>query len=157
VHPSPGQPPTRHPRHLRQGPLPLSRLRRRQHRRQPHRDATRQRIYGRWHPFVDAGPVREHIAALRAAGIGVERIAQLAGLSVGHVRQLADHGHGDLQTTQRVRPSTATRVLSLGIDDASRAPHSRVNATGTRRRLRALMALGWPTGVYQRSWTRPLN
>ena len=71
-------------------------------------------------------------------------IAQLAGLSVGHIRQLAEHSHGGPPTTQRVRPSTATRVLSLGIHDASRAPHSRVSATGTRRRLQALMAIGWP-------------
>jgi hypothetical protein len=72
------------------------------------RTATRERIYGRWHPYLDAGPVREHIAALRAAGIGVERIAELAGLSVSHIRQLAEYGCGDSRTTQRVRPSTAT-------------------------------------------------
>src|SRR3954447_22742701 len=78
------------------------------------RAATRERIYGRWHPYVDAGPVREHIAALRTAGIGVERIAQLAGLSIRHIRQLAEHGPGDSPTTQRVRPDTATRVLAIG-------------------------------------------
>ena len=108
------------------------------------RTATRERIYGCWQPYVDACPVREHIAALRAAGIGVERIAQLAGLSTSHIRQLAEHG-GDAPTTQRVRPSTAARVLSVGIDNVSRAPRSRVDATGTSRRLRALVALGWPT------------
>ena len=108
------------------------------------RIATRERIYGRWHPYVDAGPVREHIAALRGAGIGVERIAQLAGLSVSHIRQLAEHGRADSPGTQRVRPSTAIRVLGIGIGDASRAPRSRVDATGTRRRLQALIAIGWP-------------
>src|SRR3954454_18098281 len=90
------------------------------------RTATRQRIYGRWHPYVDAGPVREHLAALRAAGIGVERIAQLAGLSVSHIRQLAADRPGTSRTTQRVRPSTATRVLAIAIEDATRAPGSRV-------------------------------
>jgi AraC-like DNA-binding protein len=107
------------------------------------RTATRERIYGRWHPYVDAAPVRDHIAALRAAGIGVERIAQLAGLSTSHIRKLAQHGHGDSPTTQRVRPSTAALVLTVGIDNVSRAPHSRVDATGTRRRLQALIAIGW--------------
>jgi hypothetical protein len=34
------------------------------------RSATREQTYGRWHPYVNAGPVREHITALRAAGIG---------------------------------------------------------------------------------------
>jgi hypothetical protein len=109
------------------------------------RIVTRERIYGRWHPYVDAGPVREHIAALRAAGIGVERIAQLAGLSVSHIRELAQPGRGHSPGTQRVRPSTATRVLRIGIADGSRAPCSRVDATGTRRRLQALIAIGWPT------------
>jgi hypothetical protein len=107
------------------------------------RTVTRERIYGRWHPYVDAGPVREHIAALRAAGIGVERIAQLAGLSTSHIRQMAEHGRGDSTTTRRVRPSTAARVLSVGIDNVSRAPRTRVDATGTRRRLQALIATGW--------------
>lgn len=106
------------------------------------RTATRERIYGRWQPYVDAGPVREHIAALRGAGIGVERIAQLAGLSVGHIRQLAERGRDGRPATQRVRQSTATRVLGIG--DASPAPHSRIDATGTRRRLQALVAIGWP-------------
>ena len=108
------------------------------------RTAARERLYGRWQPYVDAGPVREHIAALRTAGIGVERIAHLAGLSVSHIRALAEHDHGDPRGTQRVRPDTATRILGIGISEASRAPHSRVDATGTRRRLQALIAIGWP-------------
>lgn len=107
------------------------------------RAVTRKRTYGRWNPYVDASPVREHIAALRAAGIGVERIAQLAGLSVSHIRQLAERGRGDFPGTQRVRPRTAARVLGIALDDASRAPRSRVEATGTRRRLQALIATGW--------------
>jgi hypothetical protein len=111
------------------------------------RIVTRERIYGRWRPYVDAGPVREHIAALRAAGIGVERIAQLAGLSVSHICELAQHGSGDSPGARRVRPSTATRVLCIGVDNLNRAPHSRVDATGTRRRLQALIAIGWPTEV----------
>jgi hypothetical protein len=108
------------------------------------RIVTRERMYGRWQPYVDADPVRQHIAALRAAGIGVERIAALAGLSVSHTRELAEPGRGNSRGPRRVRPSTATRVLSIGIDETSRAPHSRVDATGTRRRLQALIAIGWP-------------
>ncbi|MCV2489779.1 helix-turn-helix domain containing protein [Geodermatophilus sp. YIM 151500] len=108
------------------------------------RTATRERTYGRWQPYVDAGPVRDHIAALRAAGTGVVRIAQLAGPSVRYLRELAEHSHGDTLGTRRVRPSTATRILAIGINDTSRTPHSRVDATGTRRRLQALIAIGWP-------------
>jgi hypothetical protein len=121
------------------------------------RIATRERIYGRWRPYVDAGPVCEHIAALRAAGIGVERIAHLAGLSVSHIRELAEDGRGDSSATRRVRPSTATRIMAIAIDHAHRAPHSRIDATGTRRRLQALMAIGWPTELLAAQLSRRPN
>src|SRR5918997_111026 len=107
------------------------------------RSVTRERVYGRWQPYVDAGPVREHIAALRAAGIGVERIAHLAGLSVSHIRELAEHSYGDSPITRRVRPDTAARVLGVGMGDPGGAPRGRVDAPGPRRRLQALIALGW--------------
>jgi len=103
------------------------------------RTANRQRTYGRWQPLVDAGPVHDHLVALRAAGIGVERIASFADMSVSHVRKLAAPGRAH----PRIRASTATRILNVSVDDAHRAPHSRVDATGTRRRLQALVAIGW--------------
>ncbi|KGH46833.1 hypothetical protein IN07_10365 [Modestobacter caceresii] len=105
--------------------------------------ANRERSYGRWQPYVDARPVQEHIAALRAAGIGVERIAHLADMALSHVRELADPGFNSETGARRVRPTTAARILSIDIDDANRASHSRVHATGTRRRLQALIATGW--------------
>ncbi|GAA4740550.1 hypothetical protein GCM10023328_22150 [Modestobacter marinus] len=104
----------------------------------------RAQTFGRWQPFVDATPVREHLCALRAAGIGVEQIAMLAGLSTSHVRELADPGRDGNAGIRRVRPRTAHQVLRIRVDEASRAPRSHVVATGTRRRLRALIAIGWP-------------
>lgn len=108
------------------------------------RAAHRARTFGRWCPFVDAAPVREHIRALRAAGIGVEQIAMLAGISTSHVRELADPGRDGNPSIRRVRPETAQRILRVRIDQANRAPRSHVVATGTRRRLQALIAVGWP-------------
>jgi hypothetical protein len=107
------------------------------------RTANRERTYGRWQPFIDAGPVHDHLALLRAAGIGVERIAALAGMSVSHIRELATRDRRDSSVTRRIRPSTATRILSISVDHAERAPHSLVDATGARRRLEALIAIGW--------------
>ena len=49
---------------------------------------TREQTYGRWSPFVDAEPLRQHIARLRSHGIGINRIAELAGLSPSHIRAL---------------------------------------------------------------------
>lgn len=104
----------------------------------------RARTFGRWRPFVDAAPVREHIRALRAAGIGVEQIAMLACVSTSHVRELAHPGRDGNSGIRRVRPETAHQVLRIRIDQANRAPRSRVVATGTHRRLQALIAVGWP-------------
>lgn len=92
----------------------------------------RAQTFDRWQPFVDAAPVREHICALRAAGIGVERIAVLARISTSHVRELANPGRVGNPGVQRVRPATADRVLRVRIDQANRAPRSHVDATGTR-------------------------
>src|SRR4051794_16068213 len=103
----------------------------------------RQQAIGRWQPFTDAGVVREHLAALRAAGIGVERIAKLTGLSLSHVRTLADTRPDASATTKRVRADTIDRILAIPISPATRAPRSQVAALGTRRRLQALARLGW--------------
>ena len=104
----------------------------------------RAQTFGRWQPFVDAAPVRQHIRALRTAGIGVEQIAELAGISTSHVRELAAAGRDGDPRVRRVRPETAHQVLRIRVDQANRAPRSHVAATGTRRRLQALMAVGWP-------------
>lgn len=108
------------------------------------RAANRERAYGRWQPLTDAGPVHDHLVALRAAGIGVERIAELTGMSVSNIRTLAASERGHSPATRRIRLSTAARILGVNIADDHRAPHSRVDATGTRRRLQALAAIGWP-------------
>jgi hypothetical protein len=107
------------------------------------RTAYRQRVLGRWAPFVDAAPARAHIEALRGAGIGVDQIARLAGISSSHVRELVPHGRTGRKPIQRVRSETAQRLLGVAVADANRASRSHVDATGTRRRLQALVAIGW--------------
>ena len=103
----------------------------------------RERTFGRWHPLIDATAAREHIQALRAAGIGLDQIAKLAGVSASHVRRLLYHRRDDQQPIQRVRPETAERLLRVDVSAANRAPRNRIDATGTRRRLQALVAIGW--------------
>lgn len=103
----------------------------------------RQQTFGRWAPFVDAAPVREHVHQLRAAGIGTDQIAALAGVSPSHVRALIYPTHAGRPPISRVRPATADRVLSVTAQDTNRAARSLLDATGTRRRLQALMATGW--------------
>jgi predicted transcriptional regulator len=105
--------------------------------------AHRERVLGRWAPFVDAAPVRAHIETLREAGIGVDQIALLAGISSSHVRELVPHARTGRRPIQRVRPETAQRLLAIAVTSVNRASRSHVDATGTRRRLQALVAIGW--------------
>ena len=103
----------------------------------------RERAYGRWKPFVDAAPSRAHIASLRAAGIGVDQIAKLAGLSPGHLRGLVYPSGNGRPPFPKIRRETAKRILTVPVRASSRAANSRIDATGTRRRLQALVAIGW--------------
>lgn len=115
----------------------------------------RQQALGQWHPFTHAAPVREHLVALRAAGVGVERIAQLTGLSLSHVRALAS---AHAWTTIKVRQDTAARILAVTANPSTRASRSQVPALGTRRRLQALPRLGWPLeSIAQQLGRRPAS
>lgn len=55
---------------------------------------------------------------------------------------LVNGRHGRLQA--RVRRDTAQRILAVVPDNANLAANRAVDGTGTRRRLQALIALGWP-------------
>ena len=91
---------------------------------------------------MDAGPARDHLAALSRAGIGWKRAAALSGISTGAVSKLL-FGKGGRQPSRRIRPETAAAVLAVPLAPASLAPGALVPAAGTRRRLQALVATGW--------------
>lgn len=100
--------------------------------------------YGRWQPFVDAGPVRAHVRALGEFGIGWMRAARLAGVSTGGVSKLL---YGDrlrgLAPSRRVRPETALKLLSVEPTLENLGDRMVVDGTGARRRLQALVCAGW--------------
>lgn len=100
--------------------------------------------YGRWEFMVDAAPVREHVHALGARGLGWKRVAKLSGVSNGAMSKLlyGDRGHG-LAPTKRVRPATATAILAVRADLDTLADGANTDAAGTRRRIQALACLGW--------------
>jgi hypothetical protein len=104
----------------------------------------RQIGYGRWQPFVDAAPVRAHVEALQAAGLGWKRLADLAGVSRGAVDKLL-HGapHRNIAPTKRMRPEAAARILAVKPDLDLLGDRALVDATGSRRRVQALVARGW--------------
>ncbi|MEU6990306.1 hypothetical protein ABZ953_06545 [Streptomyces sp. NPDC046465] len=100
--------------------------------------------YGRWHPYVDAEPVRTHVKALSEFGIGWMRLAKIAGVPRGSVSKLL---YGDprrgMAPSKRLLPKNAQAILA--VEPALEHLGSRVpiDGTGTRRRLQALVAKGW--------------
>jgi hypothetical protein len=101
--------------------------------------------YGTWQPFVDAEPVRAHVRALGEFGIGWIRAAKLAGVATGTVSKLL---YGDrprnLAPTKRMRPNVARALLAVEPTLGNMGPVVPVDGAGTRRRLQALVAAGWP-------------
>jgi hypothetical protein len=81
----------------------------------------------------DTDRVREHIAALRAAGMSYEGIAERSGLSVKSIHAVAKG---------RRRISHVTRDAILGVTLRLR-PTSRVPILGAARRLQALARAGY--------------
>lgn len=95
--------------------------------------------------FVDAEPVRQHIYALRAAGISVSRLAVLTGLPGRTIngfteRQWGSHGQR-LGLRQRTSPRVAGLILAIEPDPAIA---TKVSSIASRRRIQALVAIGWP-------------
>ena len=99
----------------------------------------RKHLYGR-PPLVPAAPVRVHVHRLITNGLPVRRVACLAGVGESTVRRLLDGHRG--QPLRSLHPQTAQRLMSV-TSQAGLGDQNRVDATGTRRRLQALAALGW--------------
>lgn len=100
--------------------------------------------YGRWDPYVDAGPVRAHIEQLQAAGIGWKRVARLAGLAPSTVEKiLYGAPYRGMGPSKRIRHATADKILSVQVGIEALGGAAVVDATGARRRLQALVAIGW--------------
>jgi hypothetical protein len=102
----------------------------------------RQIAAGTWQPYVDAAPARAHLAALAAAGVGRRRVMSLTGLTDSALIKLA-RGVNGRPPSRRIRPETERLILSIPLGDESVADGQAVDATGTIRRVQAMVALGW--------------
>lgn len=110
---------------------------------------SRQHLYGRFEStLVDAAPVRAHVNALQAAGLSERNIVALAGVSRGQlatlIRGRTDKGR---PPSKRVSRSAHDRLMAVPVPHAAFVAargSSRVDSTGTVRRLQALVAAGWP-------------
>jgi hypothetical protein len=95
---------------------------------------------GRTGPLVDAEPARQHVRALMAAGVAYARIAAAAGVNTSTVNHML-YPRPNRPVTARLNHDNARRILSVQADDVVTGL---VDATGSARRIRALMAIGWP-------------
>lgn len=117
----------------------------------------KQVAYGRWNPFVDAEPVREHVEALKRSGLGRRQIAGHAGVDQCVIYRL-DRGLPGRSPTQRMRQATADKILAVTPGLEAMAGAALVDALGTHRRLQALVAVGWPIAeLARRLGTLPAN
>jgi AraC-like DNA-binding protein len=112
-----------------------------------HRDYVRSRArqiaYGRWQPWAGtADPVRQHVRRLRRAGASYRAVAGAAGVSPMTVCRLC-RGDPPCGRVTRVHAAHARRLLAV-TPRALRQVSARRDATGARRRLRALTAMGHP-------------
>jgi len=96
---------------------------------------------GTWQPLEDAAPVREHVRRLMDAGLTPQRIADLAGTDRLSVTDLT-HSRGSRRGLRhRTTPEFAAKILAI---DPAAVSAARVDAIGSKRRIQALVAAGWP-------------
>lgn len=103
------------------------------------RHRSRQRAYGR-EALVDAGPAREHIERLREQGMCLRAVAASAGLGYSCVSAIVGAPSTGRAPRGRIRSTTMVALMAVRFTSAPGAP---VDGTGTRRRLQALVAVGW--------------
>ena len=102
----------------------------------------RQKLYGRWESSrVPAEPIRQHVQALRAAGVGSRRVEELSGVSRSVIQALMNgRSIYGKQPSKTISAENAQRLLAVEANPAAGCP---VDTTGTTRRLQALVAIGY--------------
>lgn len=110
----------------------------------------RLKAYGRFdNGLVDADPVRAHVEALRAFGLGYARIARLAGVQPRAVaaliygRQEGSSSPRKGEHVKRIKRESAEAILSIQPSLELLGATAHVKAGPYVRRLKALVALGW--------------
>lgn len=110
----------------------------------------RQKAYGRYNKYVPAQPVRDHVAELQAAGMGLKTIIKRSGIPSGTMTKLV---YGIRKDGEQIRPparrvlrETAEKLYALDptwSDSLALADGQRIPIEPYRTKIRALVALGW--------------
>jgi len=97
--------------------------------------------YGKWQPYVDPERTRAHIRELRRFGLSNETIAVMAGEHESALSTLMQEGNSAY--LKSIRPERERAYLAVRFDLDAIAPHRYVSTAGTRRRVEALIRVGW--------------
>jgi len=100
-------------------------------------------VRGEWAPWADAAPVREHVQHLVDAGLTEKNVADLAQVAYSSVLYLM-HGTRGRPPGRRIRRDAAASLRAVRPPSVAIPLSGLVDATGTRRRVQALITLGWP-------------
>jgi hypothetical protein len=107
--------------------------------------------YGRWTGLERSDAARLNVQQLRCARLSLQRAATLADVGYGTVARLVYRAPSCRQPpTAQLRHDAQRRLMNLRNDVNNVPPGGRVDATGSRRRLQALVAAGLPTRVRSR-------
>lgn len=94
------------------------------------------------HSYVPAGPARTHVEQLLQS-LTVSQVEQRSGINRGSLYVLLGR-HRNKPASTRIMRATETALLAVRPDRIGTGEHGLVDGTGSRRRFRALVALGWP-------------
>lgn len=108
--------------------------------------------YGQWNYSVDAEPIRVHVKALRARPMTLQQIADSAGIHLSTVHYVLFGRNG--KPPKKTWHDTAEKLRAVRVEALGPAPAIAVrpggsvtDPTGTSRRLRALVAIGYRQNV----------
>ncbi|WP_405461525.1 helix-turn-helix transcriptional regulator [Streptomyces sp. NBC_00101] len=105
--------------------------------------------YGQWHPFTAAEPVRRHVRAIQSTGMSAAGIVHHTGVNCGTLNHLL-YGTHSYPPSAKIRIENANALLAYWpkLDDYDDG--AVIDGTGTRRRVQALAANGWPSSAIHR-------
>lgn len=102
----------------------------------------RQIAYGRWNPRVPADAVRAHVEAMNAAGVNVNQLAKLSGVSQPALSQIMAGG-----PDRKIKAQVEAALLAVPVPERGAqvtTDTAMVPILGARRRFQALVASGYP-------------
>jgi len=103
--------------------------------------------------LVEANAVRVHVLDLIESGrVTRQGLSALTGVPLVEIESILPLGR-NRTPRQRISKDSAAKLMLVHTDHASLPPATRTMAIGSKRRLQALIALGWSTSTIA-SWMR---